>query len=206
MKALTDAELLLLGLVAEMPRHGYQLDQVIHERGMREWTQIAFSSIYFVLGKLQDLGLVNAKKPARANAPTRQSGTNTAKVHASPNVPRLRSGPKARKVYSITPSGRRALAAQTIAALRDVRPAYSSVLVGMINWPALKRKQALQALHARSKAIEAELERLSAIQAEQQPLPDYAEGLFEFSLGQWRAEADWVARTLAYMSTKPWLE
>ena len=47
-KLLTDSELLLLGLVAEMPRHGYELEQVIEQRGMREWTQIGFSSIYFV--------------------------------------------------------------------------------------------------------------------------------------------------------------
>ena len=183
MKALTDAELLLLGLVAEMPRHGYELDQVIEQRCMREWTRIGFSSIYFVLGKLRKLGLVTAKKPAGAGA-----------------------GTKARKVYSVTPAGRRALAAQTIAALRDVQPAYSSVLLGMINWPALKRGRALEALGARSKAIEAELARLGAIQVGQQPLPDYVEALFEYSLGQLRAESEWVARTLAYMSSKPWLE
>ena len=74
MKDLTDAELLLLGLVAEMPRHGYELDQVIEERGMREWTQIGFSSIYFVLGKLQKLGLVTAKKPAGARRHEGQEG------------------------------------------------------------------------------------------------------------------------------------
>ena len=183
MKPLTDAELLLLGLVAEMPRHGYELDGVIEQRGMREWTQIGFSSIYFVLGRLQELGLVTAKKPARAKANT-----------------------KARKVYSVTPAGRRTLAAQTIAALREVRPAYSSVLLGMINWSALERGRALEALAARNRAIEAELARLGAIQVEQQPLPDHVEALFEFSLGQLRAEASWVAQTLAYMATKPWLE
>ncbi len=183
MKALTDAELLLLGLVSEMPRHGYELDQVIEQRGMREWTQIGFSSIYFVLGKLQKLGLVTAQKPAGANA-----------------------GTKARKVYSATPAGLQALAAQTVAALRDVRPAYSSVLLGMINWPMLPRAQALEALQARSRAIEAEQARLGKIQVEQQPLPDYVEALFEYSLGQLRAEAEWVSRTLAYMAAKPWLE
>jgi DNA-binding PadR family transcriptional regulator len=183
MKDLTDSELLLLGLVAEMPRHGYELDQVIEQRGMRQWTQIGFSSIYFVLGKLQTLGLVTAKKPGGANAST-----------------------KARKVYFITPAGRRALAAQTMAALRDVQHAYSSVLLGMTNWPALKRERALAALQARSTAIEAELARLGAIQAEQQPLPDHVEALFEYSLGQLRAEAQWVSRTLAYMANKPWLE
>ena len=177
------ADELLLGLVAEMPRHGYQIDQVIEQRSMREWTQIGFSSIYFVLGQLQKLGLVTAKKPLKTNAST-----------------------KARKVYSVTPAGRRTLAAQTIAALRDVQPAYSSVLLGMINWSALERERALEALAARSRAIEAELARLGAIQVEQQPLPDFVETVFEYSLGQLRAEATWVTQTLAYMAHKPWLE
>jgi DNA-binding PadR family transcriptional regulator len=183
MRPLTDAELLLLGLVAEMPRHGYQIDQVIDQRGMREWTQIGFSSIYFVLGKLQKRGLVTAKRPPKATASA-----------------------KARKVYSVTPAGRAALAAQTIAALQDVQPAYSTVLLGMINWPSLDREQALEALRARHTAIEAQLTRLGAIQVEQQPLPDFVDALFEYSLGQLRAEAAWVARTLAYMTSKPWLD
>jgi len=202
MKALTNAELLLLGLVAEMPRHGYQLDQVIEQRGMREWTQIGFSSIYFVLGKLQKLGLVTAKK-----ALTRRTGLARRRCAAVPrSETRPVEGTKARKVYRVTPAGRRALAAQTAAALRDVRPTYSSVLLGMINWPTLQREQALEALEARSRAIEAELARLAGIQVEQQPLPDYVEALFEYSLGQLRAEAEWTSRTLAYMTTKPWLE
>jgi DNA-binding PadR family transcriptional regulator len=176
---LTDAELLLLGLTAEMPRHGYQLEQEIDRRGMREWTQIGFSSIYFVLGRLAKARLVSAQKPA---------------------------GAKARKTFTLTAAGRRALVARTLAALRTYRPTYSSILLGMIHWPALKRQQALGALAARGKAVDAEIARLRNIQVEQQPLPDYVEALFEYSLGQLRAEAEWVARTLAYMTSKPWLE
>jgi DNA-binding PadR family transcriptional regulator len=41
MRDLTDSELLVLSLVAEMPRHGYELEQIIEKRGMREWTQTA---------------------------------------------------------------------------------------------------------------------------------------------------------------------
>lgn len=181
MRGLTDAELLLLGLVAEMPRHGYELDQVIERRSMRGWTQIGFSSIYFVLGRLQALRLIAAR---------RSPGTNTT---------------RSRKVYAVTPAGRRALAAQTIAALRDVQPGRPSVLLGMINWPALKRGQALKALRARSAAVAAEVARLADIQVDQQPLPDYVEALFEYSLGQLRAESEWIERTLSYMSRKPWL-
>jgi DNA-binding PadR family transcriptional regulator len=178
-RSLTDAELLLLGLVAEMPRHGYQLDLEIERRGMREWTQIGFSSVYFVLGKLETAGFVSAKKAA---------------------------GAKARKTFRLTAAGRRALVAQTLTNLRSYRPTYSSALLGMINWPVLGREEALAALEARGAAVGAERARLEHIQLEQQPLPDFVEALFEFSIGQLRAEAEWTARTLDYMKTKPWLE
>lgn len=180
-KDLTDAELLVLGLVAEMPRHGYQLDQVIEQRAMREWTHIGFSSIYFVLGKLEKVGLVTAKKPAEAKS-------------------------KAKRIYAVTEAGRRALVTQTLAALSTVRPTYSSVLLGMVNWQALERNSALVALQARGKAIDAELARLANIQIDQQPLPDFVDALFDHSRGQLKAEAEWISRTLDYMARKPWLD
>ena len=34
-RPLTDSELLLLGLLAEMPRHGYDLEHEIERRGLR---------------------------------------------------------------------------------------------------------------------------------------------------------------------------
>jgi DNA-binding PadR family transcriptional regulator len=178
---LTDAELLVLGLVAEMPRHGYELEQVIEQRSMREWTQIGFSSIYFVLGKLEARGLIEAGREAGSSS-------------------------KSRKVYSITKAGRLTLKEETQAALSSIRPTYSSVLLGMINWPALERHEALRALEARTEAIETEVARLADLQSAQQPLPDFVEALFEHSIGQLRSEAEWVARSLDYMATKPWLD
>jgi DNA-binding PadR family transcriptional regulator len=176
-KTLTDSELLVLGLVAEMPRHGYELEQIIERRGMREWTQIGFSSIYFVLGQLQKNGLVKAETPATA---------------------------KARKRYTLTRAGRKILVSQTLAAIHTVRPTYSSLLMGVIHWPILTRAQALDALQSRKDAVAKELERLENIQLEQQPLPDYVDAMFYFSIGQLKAEAEWIANTLDYMQTKPW--
>ena len=178
-KDLTDSELLVLGLVAEMPRHGYELEQIIEQRGMREWTQIGFSSIYFVLGKLKKMGLVTAKKTAEATA---------------------------KKIHAVTDAGCAALVTQTLTALGSFRPTYSSALLGMVHWPVLERGAALGALQARSAAIESELARLENILFEQQPLPDFVEALFDFTLGQLKAEAEWVTRTLEYMERKPWLE
>jgi DNA-binding PadR family transcriptional regulator len=176
-KILTDSELLVLGLVAEMPRHGYELEQVIEQRGMREWTEIGFSSIYFVLGKLEERGLVKAGTPATA---------------------------KAKKSYKMTRSGMKALVSQTLAAIRTVRPTYPSLLMGMVHWSVLTRDQALHALQARKEAVANELERLENIHFEQQPLPDYVDAMFDFSIGQLKAEAEWIAKTLDYMQTKPW--
>ena len=55
---MTNTELAILGLIAEQPRHGYQIEQVIEERGMRNWTEIGFSSIYYLLKKLEKAGYV----------------------------------------------------------------------------------------------------------------------------------------------------
>lgn len=176
-KDLTDSEFLVLGLVAEMPCHGYELEKVIEERGMREWTQIGFSSIYYVLNRLEQKGLIKADTPASA---------------------------KAKKSYEMTAEGRETLINQTLSTLKSVHPTYPSLLLGMIHWSVLTRDQALDALKTRKSALAIELERIENIHFEQQPLPDYIDAIFEFSIGQLKAEADWIDRTLAYMETKPW--
>jgi len=173
---MTDAELLLLGLVAEMPRHGYELEQTIEQRGMREWTQIGFSSIYFVLGKLEKAGFVTSEIP---------------------------TGSKAKKTFSITPTGQTALVTQTTEVLSTIRPANSSVLLGMVHWSALPRQEALTALERRYDAVSCEMERLERVRFERQPMPDFIEALFDYSAGQLEAEQVWVTKTLAYMKTKP---
>src|SRR5262245_50178436 len=174
---LTDSELLVLGLVAEMPRHGYELEQVIQQRGMRGWTQLGFSSIYFVLGMLEKKGLAKAETAATA---------------------------KAKKSYKITRTGSKALANQTLTALKTVQPKCSSLLMGMIHWSCLTRDQALDALQTRKEAVAKELQRLESIHFEQQPLPDHVDAMFDFSIGQLKAEAEWIAKTLDYIQTKPW--
>lgn len=176
---LTGSELMVLGLVAEMPRHGYELEQVITRRGMREWTEIAFSSIYFVLGKLQQKLLVIAEKPARA---------------------------KARKSYSITRKGREVLVKETRAAFETIRPSASPVVMGMLHWPVLSREQAIGALQKRSELVSQEIKRLEGIHLDQQPLPDHVDSLFDFSIHQLKAESAWISKTLAYMQTKPWTD
>jgi DNA-binding PadR family transcriptional regulator len=55
---MTNAELAVLSLIAEQPRHGYDIEQIIEARGMRDWTEIGFSSIYYLLNKLEEAGMI----------------------------------------------------------------------------------------------------------------------------------------------------
>lgn len=174
----TDSELLILGLIAEMPRHGYELEGIIEERAMREWTQIGFSSIYYVLGKLEKNGLITGENPTK---------------------------PKAKKRYNLTAQGQEVLVEETLAALKTIQPTYPSLLLGLIHMAVLSRDQVLDALRTRKEGLSQEIHRLEEIHFAQQPLPDYLDAVFDFSLKQLKAEADWLDRTLVYMETKTWL-
>src|SRR5262245_18610779 len=71
-------------------------------------------------------------------------------------------------------------------------------------WSVLMRDQPLDALQTRNEAVAKELERLENIHFEQQTLPDHVDAMFDLSIGQLKAEAEWIAKTLDYMRTKPW--
>jgi len=73
--------------VAEQPKHGYQIEQDITTRGMREWTEIGFSSIYYVLNKLEaDSWLASQPgeaQPAAAGLPAATVTTETSELDHS---------------------------------------------------------------------------------------------------------------------------
>src|SRR6266550_1798187 len=104
---LTDGELTVLGLLVEQPRHGYELERVIEERGVRAWTALGFSSIYYVLDKLARRGLIEA-----TSAP---------------------SSGKSRATFRVTALGREVCAAATRDALTTLTPMRARVLIAMAN-------------------------------------------------------------------------
>lgn len=66
-----------MGLLYGEPQYGYQLEKTIEGWGMRNWTQIGFSSIYYVLKKLEKKELVTAKLEAVEGKPSRKVFTIT---------------------------------------------------------------------------------------------------------------------------------
>src|SRR5437016_5054281 len=56
---MTDAELAILSLLAEGPSYDHDLNTIIEQRGLRRWTAIGYSSMYYVLDKLEKQGLID---------------------------------------------------------------------------------------------------------------------------------------------------
>ena len=167
--SLTNAELAILGLVAEGPSHGYEIERRIEERGMREWTEIGFSSIYFLLKKLMARGLVEQATADAAN-------------------------PRARKTFRLTTAGLALHPEETRRAIAEPRPVFPALLVGLANWPALPSEIATTALDERSAALAAELTRLRQKRDAGEPLPPFVVALFDYSLTMIEAERAWLEK------------
>ena len=171
---MTNAELAILSLVAERPRHGYQIEQVIEERGMRAWTQIGFSSIYYLLKKLERDELIEGRLEEAERGP-------------------------ARRVYRLTSVGVEAHRAGVLDALSVPRRCYPPLQLGMASLPAVPRAEALAALRRYRDALADRLERVQATWDSRRPLPYFVDAMFEHSITMIEAELTWVERFINRM-------
>lgn len=174
---MTNAELAILSLVAEEPRHGYQIEQVIEERGMRDWTEVGFSSIYYLLKKLEQKGLVESELREAERGP-------------------------ARKVYRATPAGRKAYRAAVLDALTVPRRWYPTLLLGLANLPRILPVEATAALRQYRDAQAARRDHVQARWEGQQPLPTFVEALFDYSVTLIQAEIAWLEKLIQEMEER----
>jgi len=164
---MTNAELAILSLVVEQPRHGYEIEQIIEERGMREWTEVGFSSIYYLLKKLEREGMIEGRLEEADRGP-------------------------ARRVYYATPAGHQALHAAMLDALAVPRRSYPPLQLGLAGMPGLSRDEALGALRGYRDALAARLAQLQADWEGKQPLPYFVDAMFDYSVTILRAEMAWI--------------
>lgn len=172
-EGLTDAELALLGLLAEQPRHGYELEAVIAERGVREWTALGFSSIYYLLNKLESRNLVSSERPDS---------------HA-----------KGRRIYSLTSTGFAACVAGTRDALERVNSLTAPVLVGIANSPMLPPGQVAEALRRRQESVMVRIESIRTTRSRQEPVEAFVAAIFEHGIAMLQAELTWIEDTLSHL-------
>jgi DNA-binding PadR family transcriptional regulator len=173
---LTPAELTLLGLLAEQPRHGYEIEKTLEERGMREWTDLAFSSIYYLVKKLEKAGLVSAVDDIGRAGDRRR-----------------------RRTYALTAEGLDVARTGTRAALATVTPVHSAVLIGVANLPLLSSDEALDALRSRAEELTRQVRRLHDHPRARAPAPPFVAAIFDHALAGLRAELDWTHRTITIL-------
>lgn len=164
---LTPAELTVLGLIVEQPRHGYDLEQVIEARGIRQWTDIGFSSIYYLLAKLEKRDLISSDKaPGRA---------------------------KSRRVFHATAEGKHTASQSVLSFISELQMVSHPLLVGLSNLPLLSDRDYADALRSRLVQVESRIESVATAEKSQAPLPRPAQEVFAYSLALLEAERSWLA-------------
>ena len=165
---MTNAELAILSLIAEQPRHGYDIEQVFEARGMRDWTEIGFSSIYYLLNKLEKANLIESQLQQSEG-----------------------KGP-ARKVYNITLEGREAHLTGTLEALSTPHRGATPFLLALSNFPIVPREQVLASLNNYAAEIETRLTQMLGRVEAQKPLPPFIQAMFDYSQVLAEAELNWI--------------
>lgn len=108
MEGISEKEVILLGLIAEEPIHAYGLEEKIRFRQMDMWTTIGFSSIYRVLSRLEEKGLIDTRLAHEGQGATR-------------------------KVHEVNADGRRVLARGVLEHLSSMKPMKNPFSVGLAN-------------------------------------------------------------------------
>lgn len=171
---MTDAELTILSLVAEGPRHGYEIQHIIDERGLREWLTIGFSSIYYILNKLERQNMLTSQLQPDGRGP-------------------------ARKVYAITEGGRGILQTAVAELLRQPRSLGSGFELGLANLSALKPRQVYKVLTYHRDDLKHRLDAVEKAWANHQREghnTDHISALYTHSIALMHADLEWLVNFL----------
>lgn len=168
---MTNAELAILSLLVESPLHGYEIERIIQERGIRDWTEIGFSSIYYLLKKLENEGLIEAaSQPAAVTTP-------------------------ARRTVQLSQAGEKAWRAAALQALGAPQRSPNPFLLGLANLNQLSEEENMQALELYRQGLEERRAHVrSRWQAGGSDLASHVHAMFDYSLTMIEAEINWVER------------
>lgn len=151
---LTHKQFVLLGLVAEFPSHAYSINQRIEERGMRKWTEIGKSSIYRIIGELEEAKFVEFFEEEVDN--------------------------RVRKVYTVTDFGYKVLKKKIYYVLSEFfGKKDEDFYVAFSMLPLLPKKEQVKAINHSIDKIKRHKEGLVKMLEENSHMPLNVRGLFE---------------------------
>ena len=162
----SDADIVVLSLLAEQPRHGYDLDRVIEQRGYRQWTSLAFSSIYYLLKRLSERGLLEPDEGSQGR----------------------------RTVFRVTEAGRRELRQAAGERLLTPAPPSAGVLPALNAYSRLDDPALAALLARRAEALLSRLDELRALRA--QVDEEHALAIFDYEILRQEADLAWTQSLL----------
>lgn len=177
---MTDAELTLMSLLAQGPRYGHEIQQLIDERGLREWVVVGFSSIYYLLNKLERHKLIVSELKPGGRGP-------------------------ARKQYQLTDAGQGVLQTAIANLLREPRSLGSGFELGLANLNALKPAQVYQVLGSHRRDLQHQLQLVQqSWNRHQQDTDDSPNirALYTHSIAIMEAELAWLTSFLTDWETR----
>lgn len=169
---MTDAELTILSLLAQSARYGHEIQQIIDERGMRDWLAVGYSSIYYMLNKFDRQQMVKSElRPG-------DSGT-------------------ARKIYSLTEAGKGILRTAISDLLREPRSIGTGFELGLANLHVLRPAQVYTMLSYHQADLETQLEAVRDIWDKHQTSDDIdnrhdLRALYTHSITRMESDLSWL--------------
>ena len=157
----SDADIVVLSLLAEQPRHGYDLDRVIEQRGYRQWTSLAFSSVYYLLKRLSERGLLEPDEGSQGR----------------------------RTVFRVTEAGRRELRQAAGERVLAPAPPSAGVLPALNAYSRLDDPALMALLAQRAEALLGRLDELRALRA--QVDEEHALAIFDYEILRQEADLAW---------------
>ena len=162
----SDADIVVLSLLAEQPRHGYDLDRVIEQRGYRQWTSLAFSSVYYLLKRLSERGLLEPDEGSQGR----------------------------RTVFRVTEAGRRELRQAAGERVLAPAPPSAGVLPALNAYSRLDDPALAALLAQRAEALLGRLDELRALRA--QVDEEHALAIFDYEILRQEADLAWTRTLL----------
>jgi DNA-binding PadR family transcriptional regulator len=166
---INEREAAVLGLLYEKPLYGYTIEKIIEDRGMRHWTDIGFSSLYYVLKRLEGRSLIASSCLQQEDKPSR-------------------------KVYTITEDGRRIMKAKVRSLLSQHQRIASPFDLGVSHLHLLPAEETIACLQERVRALDQAIERVTSHRGHHEKVkkPFFILALSDRVLAHLNTERNWV--------------
>jgi len=180
---ISDIEAVILGLISQGSNYGYAIEKAIDVSNIREWTDVAFSSIYTILRRMKKDKLITSSRET---------------VNG-----------RSRNVYFLTEKGEKELEEKLVLNLSKKEKIISSFDVSIANLEKIDKETILKALKEYEDSINIRMERyyVRRDQIDARVVSKYPEkfvlrALSDRHLAMLEAEKEWLAEYIEEIKEK----